>query len=68
MAYFCPRCDEKTTVVSTTNEVRRRRCLTCDHRFYTEEIDYEPHGRKNPFTVQRLENRIKEEERANATN
>ena len=40
MSFFCPRCDNKTTVLSTRLEVRERRCLSCRFTFRTEEIEY----------------------------
>lgn len=39
----CPICGEKTRVLDTVSDCegvyRRRRCLGCDHRFYTTESD-----------------------------
>lgn len=40
----CPKCEGKTKVIDTvhgsSNEVyRRRKCLECDHRFYTQESE-----------------------------
>jgi transcriptional regulator NrdR family protein len=51
---FCAKegCDGKTTVVETRGTFRRRRCLACGGRFYTEEVEYElPPGEKSPFTI-----------------
>ena len=41
---YCPKCGGKTTLVDMVQTperevIRRRRCLTCDHRFHT--IEYE---------------------------
>lgn len=39
----CPVCESKTRVTDSRDFgdhiVRRRKCLECDHAFYTEEID-----------------------------
>jgi len=34
----CPACDSATHVLETRETRRRRRCLTCDHRFTTIEV------------------------------
>lgn len=47
----CPECGGKTTVSDSsfnpkTNEYsRRRKCLVCDHRFYTMEFEVERNKR-----------------------
>lgn len=41
----CPVCGDKTSVTATATMcdmiIRQRKCHTCDHIFYTKEIDYE---------------------------
>ena len=41
MSFHCPRCDEKTKVLSTRVEFRERVCPACQHVFRTEEIEYD---------------------------
>ena len=45
---ICPKCKETTEVLETTQRAapvtrRRRRCLTCTHRFTTIEVQIEAH-------------------------
>ena len=41
----CPVCNAKTKVIDTvttnTTVLRRRKCITCDHLFYTEEVTHD---------------------------
>ena len=46
----CPKCKGETVIVNTVNvswnEVyRRRKCLKCEHQFFTAEFEVEPNKR-----------------------
>lgn len=41
MSFHCTQCDAKTKVTSTRGEIRERKCLSCGHKFRTEEIEYD---------------------------
>jgi hypothetical protein len=40
----CPECNGKTAVVDRRGVKRRRKCLSCDHRFSTFEVLLDPRG------------------------
>lgn len=41
MSFHCPQCDGLTGVIETRAELRQRRCKSCGHRFFTEEVEYD---------------------------
>jgi len=44
----CPKCEGKLTVVDSRSDCdavyRKRRCLACNYRFYTEEVESKDAG------------------------
>jgi hypothetical protein len=46
VSFHCPRCDAKTTVMSTRAELRQRKCIGCDYLFRTEEVELESQSPK----------------------
>jgi NAD-dependent SIR2 family protein deacetylase len=48
---YCTRegCDSLTDVISTRGALRRRRCKTCNHAFYTEEVECRKPKAPSPF-------------------
>jgi uncharacterized Zn finger protein len=52
-AYPCPICGEKSTVLATRLDLRKRRCQGCAHVFWTQEMEVPKPKGKSPLTDNR---------------
>ena len=59
-SFPCPNCNnEKTSVVDTRVDFRKRKCKGCGKIFFTQEIEIQPTWTKSPFYMKALENKVK---------